>query len=404
MPDTIKKLRGIRIWNEGGGANVLNPVDGSIAGVIGTAPDANVEAFPLDANVLIISNMAQALLLGRAGTLLTQIELLFAQGEGNGATIVVRRVEKDADDAVTISNFVGSLAAKTGFYGFVDAENDVGVKPSLFFAPSYGTATEDAVTKNPITVAGQAVADKMHGYLFAEADTSTKEAAVAWRELHGHKRTHIIAQSVKVWSVDLAINVTVSALGLVVGLVLKKDADEGLGKSPENMPVSGITGLNRAVDFNLHDPNSEAQYLADHQINCIVHVGGRWVLWGALLATEVVNEQFLKVERVNDFIAGTIQQGFLWAVGKDNSSALADLILEDVNQMLRELHEAKVILGGKAWWPPELNPLTALIAGKMSIDFDKSIASPMQDLRFRMYENSNYLLADFGRLAAKAAA
>lgn len=402
MTATIKSMRGIRIWNQGGGANVLKPINSSVVGLIGTAPDADDEAFPLDTNVLIISNLTQAKLLGRAGTLLTQIELIFAQAKGG--TIVVRRVEQDADAAITIGNFVGSLSAKTGFYGFIDAENDVGVRPVLFAAPSYGTATEDAVTKNPVTVAGQAVADKMNGFYFAEATDTTKEAAVAWRELHGHGRTHIIAQSVKVWSEELSINVTVSGLGMVLGCVLKKDAEKGIGKSPENMRVSGITALNRAVDFSLHDPNSEAQYLADHQINCIVHVGGEWRLWGALLATEVTTEQFLKVVRMGDFIAGTIRQAFLWAIGMDNSSALADWILEDINLFLRGLHESKDILGGKAWWPPEMNPVDALIAGKMGIDFDKAIASPMQDLRFRMYENSNYLKADFGRLITKYAA
>ena len=99
------------------GIRPISTVKSSVIGLIGTAPEANEDKFPLNTPVLIAGCRTEAAKLGTSGTLPTAIDGIFDQC---GAMVVVIRVAEGVAggeataEAATISNVIGGVNAKTG--------------------------------------------------------------------------------------------------------------------------------------------------------------------------------------------------------------------------------------------------------------------------------------------------
>lgn len=114
--------------------------DMSVAGIVGTAPDANAETFPLNTPVLVFSDDTAALTaLGAAGTIRNAIELMNSQlGEFQvAARVVVVRVEEGEDDDETMENIIGSSVDKSGIWALPEAGPILGVIPRLICCPGF---------------------------------------------------------------------------------------------------------------------------------------------------------------------------------------------------------------------------------------------------------------------------
>lgn len=120
--------------------------DLSTIGIIGPAPDADADLYPLNTPVLIYSNeTAKTSKLGASGYLADAVRAVNDQlGEMQfAARIVVVRTAlgTDSDSAIklqqTISNIVGSSTSGTGIYTFLKAVGKVAVTPRLIAAPGY---------------------------------------------------------------------------------------------------------------------------------------------------------------------------------------------------------------------------------------------------------------------------
>jgi len=142
--------------------------DMAVVGLVGTAPGANAQTFPLDTPVLIFSDDATTMTaLGTTGSLPDQITLINEQlGDFQVASrIVIVRVEEGADEAATIANLVGDPALKTGMYALRLAGPQLGVVPRLIGVPGYthqrDTGVATLVIATPGT--GYAVNDPITG-------------------------------------------------------------------------------------------------------------------------------------------------------------------------------------------------------------------------------------------------
>lgn len=124
-------------------SNEPSPVvaaDLSVVGLVGTAPAANADTYPLNTPVRIFSDDATALAsLGTTGTLRSQIDLINAQlGElQTAAIVVVVRVAEGVDTDATITNLLGSSSAKSGIHALPAAGPLLGVIPRLIGVPGY---------------------------------------------------------------------------------------------------------------------------------------------------------------------------------------------------------------------------------------------------------------------------
>lgn len=135
-------LHGIEVIDIDAGPRPISTVRSSVIGLIGTAPDADATAFPLNTPVLIAGSRREAanldLIGDGAGTLPAAVDSIFDQC---GAVIIVVRVEEGADDAETLANILGGVNAGTGQYegvhAFLGAASVVGFSPRILIAPGF---------------------------------------------------------------------------------------------------------------------------------------------------------------------------------------------------------------------------------------------------------------------------
>lgn len=132
----------------------------AVIGLIGTAPDADAAAFPLNKPVQIL-RAQDANALGDDGTLKSAIDSIFDQV---GCPIIVVRVEAGLTTAATWANLIGDQTAFTGVHAFRRASSDGLYKPKLLIAPGFTqTSAADGIASVNVTAGGS-------GY---DADTTT---------------------------------------------------------------------------------------------------------------------------------------------------------------------------------------------------------------------------------------
>ena len=178
MPETF--LHGVEVLQIDDGKRPITTVRSSVIGLIGTAPDADASAFPLDTPVLIAGNRLEAAKLDTvgdlAGTLPDAIDAIFDQA---GAVVVVIRVEEGADAQETMANILGGINAGTGAYegvqAFLAAESELGYAPRILCAPGFTSQRPSGVDAISVTNGGS-------GYTSAPAVTITGDGSGAEAE------------------------------------------------------------------------------------------------------------------------------------------------------------------------------------------------------------------------------
>jgi uncharacterized protein len=147
-------LHGVETVTVDSGPRPIQTVRSSVIGLIGTAPEANDVAFPLDHPVLVNRRQAAALI-GKSGTLPRAIDGIFDQG---GALITLVRVEEVDGENAQLAKIIGGVDAATGaftgIYAFRAAESETGVAPMIFVAPGFTHQCPVGVSGHTVTKAG----------------------------------------------------------------------------------------------------------------------------------------------------------------------------------------------------------------------------------------------------------
>ncbi|MDO5631144.1 MAG: phage tail sheath subtilisin-like domain-containing protein [Paracoccus sp. (in: a-proteobacteria)] len=387
-------LHGIETLEVLNGARPVSVVRSSVIGLIGTAPDADTDAYPINTPVLHIGGAEALGKLGDKGTLLDALRGIFAQGVG--VTAVIVRVEAGEDDGDAMGNIAGDAAAMTGVHGFLKAQAMFGVTPRILIAPGF-TSQRPSGAANPVVTALLGIAQRRRGIVIADGPSTTKEAALTYAQDWGSDRVYIVDPAVTVFEGGQTVQRPASAY--VAGLIARVDRDFGYHHSPSNHEIFGITGTARPVGFFMGDQDTEANALNEKRIATIIRENG-FRLWGnETPSTEPLNK-FLSVRRTHDVIADSIQQAHLWALDKPFSLQLLLDVAETVNGFLRILKSRGVTLGGKVWIDPAKNTKEAWVDGHLTVDYDAEAPAPMQRITFKFNRNTGY----YDELATSAAA
>lgn len=145
-------LHGIStIEDNSGAARYIRSLRSNVIGLIGTAPDADAEVFPLDTPVLLNGSRRKAARLGAAGTLKTALDGIFDQG---GATVIVVRVDAADSDNRTLANVIGDRDQQTGLHAFRKADQLLSLRPRVFVAPGFTHTRPSGVTELSVTNGG----------------------------------------------------------------------------------------------------------------------------------------------------------------------------------------------------------------------------------------------------------
>jgi len=206
-------LHGVQVVNIDTGARSIAIASSSVIGIVGTAPLADTEAFPINTPVLVTSPSQAAKLSATtgadAGTLPGALDAIFDQ---SSAVVVVVRVEKGANESATLANVLGGVNAQTGAYegvhALLAAKSIVGVKPRILVAPGFthvhpaDPAKPEAVLANPVVAELLGIADKLSAVIIKDGPNSNDDAAKSTAALTGSKRVYVVDPALLVQSGD----------------------------------------------------------------------------------------------------------------------------------------------------------------------------------------------------------
>jgi phage tail sheath protein FI len=250
--------------------------------------------------------------------------------------------------------------------------------------------------RNPIVSEMMGIADRLRAIIIADAPSTTDAAAITYRGDYGSKRVYVVDPKILVYDGLTNSHVAYPTSPCVAGIISRMDNTKGFWWSPSNQEIYGITGMARPVDFNISDPNTQANYLNENEVATVIrHEGFR--LWGNRTTSSDPNWAFLSVRRTADMVYESLEEAFLWAVDRPFSMNNIVEIAESVNAYLRHLRAVGAILNGKAWIDPTINTKDQMLQGILAVDFDIEPPAPIEHLRFRAHRNPDYyeeLIAD----------
>lgn len=395
---TTTFLHGVEVLELDTGIRPIRTVRSAVIGLVGTAPDADDDTFPLNTPVLIPGSRAKAGLLGSTGTLPAAMDGIFDQV---GATVVVVRVAEASTELGTLSNVLGNSTAYTGIYALLKAESELGVTPKLLIAPGFthqriedpdnaGTFLVNPVVAEFLGIAQDSVGlgERLRAVVIADGPNTTDAAAQAYASDHGSERLYVVDPWVKVLSGTQFVDQPPSAR--VAGMIARVDAEVGFWESPSNKLMQGIAGVSRPVPFALGDANSAANILNENSVATIIREQG-FRLWGNRTTSSDSKWAFLSVRRTADMVNESILRGHLWAVDRCINRTYLQDVAESVNEYLRSLQARGAILGGSCWIDPEANGPGDIADGRVTFDFDFTPCYPAERVTFRSVLTNGYL-------------
>lgn len=381
---TEQFLHGVEVIEIDTGTRPISTARSSVIGMVGTAPGADADKFPLNTPVLIAGKRTEAAALGVGGTLPAAIDDVFDQV---GALIVVVRVDEGADDATTMSNVIGGVdpdtAARMGVQVFLDAESTIGVTPRILVAPEF--SQEQAVLTDMVSIA-----TKLRGIIVADGPNSNDADALAYRANFGSDRIYMVDPWVRVWDTETSAEVVRPASARVAGVIAKSDQERGFWHSPSNRLIDGILGTARPIDFTLGDTTARANLLNEKEVTTIIQRDG-YRLWGNRTLSNDPKMAFLKRRRIADMINESIMQAHFWAVDRNITRQYVEEVTEGVNAYGRRMINVGALVGFKCWADPELNTPEALEAGQVYFNYDWVETPTAEHVTFRSMINNGYL-------------
>lgn len=377
---------GLRVVEINEGTRPIRTIATAVQGLIATAEDADANVFPLNTPVLITNTQAAVAKAGTNGTLKTALQTMANQA--NSICVVVR-VAAAEDEAAQTANVIGTVDATgkyTGAKALLTAKSKLGVQPRIIGAPGLDT---QAVATELATIA-----KKLRAFAYVYAwGCKTKEEVVAYRDAFAARELMVIWPNFVAFNVDTAQTETVPAVAVAMGLRAKIDNEIGWHKTLSNVAVNGVTGIDADVTWDLQDPATDAGYLNSNEITTLIqHDGFRF--WGSRTCSDDPLFAFENYTRTAQIMADTIAEAHMWAIDKPMHGSLVNDMLEGIKAKQREWTRLGYLMGGDAWYDPELNSKDTLKAGKLYIDYDYTPVPPLEDLTFRQRITDSYL-ADF---------
>lgn len=392
-------LHGIRVTETSGDAARIAIVATACIGVIVTAPDASAAVFPLNVPVLVgaqTSALTIADAIAAAGSTGTMKATLQAIADQVRAPVVIVRVAPGANGADTETAVIGAdvNGVKTGMQALLAAEAQVKFRPRIIGAPGLDT--------KPVAIALATVAKRLRGMAYAKAVGADRAAVIAYRAGFEQRELMLIWPDFTApYGADGA-NVPSSAVASALGLRAQIDQTQGFHKTLSNVPVVGVTGLTKDIQFDLQDEDADANVLNAAGITTLVRINGDLRFWGNRTCAAIDSDfSFESATRTAQVLADSIVAGMIWALDKPLLPSLARDIVEQINAAFRKLKQGGFILGAEATFEPTKNPTSQLTAGKLTISYRYTPVPPLECLGLEQQITDEYA-ADFGQLVTNA--
>lgn len=273
-------------------------------------------AFPLDTPVLV-TDIRKAI--GEAGTGGTLKPALEAIADQASPVLIVVRVAVDAEDqdALVVGGNVGGTY--TGLQALLAAEARTGVRPRILGAPGLDTLA--------VTTALPIVAKKLRAMAYAAAVGDDIAEVATYREGFSDRELMLIWPN---FTGAFAGDAVARALGLRAAV----DEAQGWHKTISNVAVSGVTGIDHDLFFDLQDESTDVATLNDADVTTLIRSQG-FRFWGNRTCADEPLFAFESAVRTSQVLQDEIAAGLMWAVDKPLTVPLVKDVLETINARFR---------------------------------------------------------------------
>lgn len=140
-------LHGIETTEANSGPRPAATIDTGVIGLVGTAPNALEDLWPLNTPIAVhgMSDFPEGL--GLSGTIREALDGIFSQATRVSQTVVVVRVADANSFAATRANILGSPVSKTGMFALLNAKDLLNLEPKILIAPGFdGVRPTDGIS------------------------------------------------------------------------------------------------------------------------------------------------------------------------------------------------------------------------------------------------------------------
>ena len=374
---------GVRVVEINDGTRTISTVSTAVVGLVCTADDADVAAFPLNTPVLLTNVQAAIAKAGSKGTLAASLQAIADQSKP--VTVVVR-VAEGATAAETISNLIGTTDENgqyTGMKALLTAQTQLDVKPRILGVP--GLDSQEVAT----ALAG--IAQQLRAFAYVSAwNCKTISEAMNYRKNFSQRELMVIWPDFVAWNTATSAAETAFATARALGLRAKIDNDTGWHKTLSNVGVNGVTGISSSVFWDLQQSGTDADLLNEACVTTLIRKDG-FRFWGNRTCSDDPLFVFENYTRTAQVLADTMAEAHMWANDKPLTPVLVREIVAGINAKFRELVNAGYLLGASCWYDESANDATTLKAGKLFIDYDYTPVPPLEDLTLRQRITDTYL-------------
>jgi phage tail sheath protein FI len=375
---------GVRVVEINDGTRTISTVSTAIVGLVCTAEDADVTAFPLNTPVLLTNVLSAIGKAGKKGTLAASLQAIADQAKP--VTVVVR-VAEGATNAETISNVIGTTDENgqyTGMKALLSAQTQLDVKPRILGVPGLDSLE--------VATALASIAQQLRAFAYVSAwGCKTISDAMKYRENFSQRELMVIWPDFIAWNTTANASETAYATARALGLRAKIDNDTGWHKTLSNVGVNGVTGISASVFWDLQQVGTDADLLNQAEVTTLIRKDG-FRFWGNRTCSDDPLFAFENYTRTAQVIADTMAEAHMWANDKPMTPTLVKDIIAGINAKLREMVTAGYLIGGSCWYDDTANDKDTLKAGKLFIDYDYTPVPPLEDLTLRQRITDSYLV------------
>ncbi|MDR0666869.1 MAG: phage tail sheath subtilisin-like domain-containing protein [Campylobacteraceae bacterium] len=252
-----------------------------------------------------------------------------------------------------------TTACRNAIEAFRNASGEFGYTPNILIAPEYSHIAAVASTL-------QGEAERLSATGVVDLGGVNESAALTQADAFGTKRLILLNPKVKVYSEEQNDYVYEPLSARYAGLRAKTDGESeyGWADSASNRVLNGVFGTQRPVEFVM-GADCEADRLRTAHIGTVIRQEG-FRLWGEETTDQDTIWQDLTRVRVFDRVSEACQKGVFFAVDKKADQLLYAKL--SVEELLRALKGASVLIGYDVEWNAAQNTLANITAGKFYLD------------------------------------
>lgn len=356
--------------------------DMSKVGLVFSAPDADVAAFPIGKVVQFYSDdVAMLKKMGKTGTGYNAVNLINSQlGEFEAAAVIFGvRYEQGETVDEAITNAVGNINERTGMYALLNAGALYGMTPRLVCVPGITHQLKAPATTNAVIAGLPVLLNKLLAHAVVDGPGVSQAAITAWRATISSDRIIPVGDACLIMN-DAGEVVTTPFSPAVIGIGVRRD-HEFSGRpfhSWANQTVNGIVGMARPVEFSILDGSTEGQQLLAQNVGILVRgertdgaiADGGFVYIGTDTCSDDTLWQFYNQTRGRDYIHLMFIKTLRYFLGKRNiDRGTIEDILATMNAGLRDIQAAGDLLGFNVTFNRGENSAEQLRLGRFKVAF-----------------------------------